>query len=66
MNSIHQRAVLFPKKHNIKVGVKMKHNSISMEEFPEIMKEPMGSKSAKRDKGSGKILPPSPTLACNT
>jgi hypothetical protein len=47
VDSIHQRAVLFPEKHNIKVGVKTKYNSTSMEEFPEIMKEPMGGESAK-------------------
>jgi hypothetical protein len=34
----------------------MQHNSISMEDFPEITKEPMGGKSAKRDKGSGKDI----------
>jgi hypothetical protein len=28
-----------------------------MEEFPEITKEPMGGKSAKRDKGLGKDIP---------
>jgi hypothetical protein len=57
MDSIHQRAVLFPEKRNIKVRVKMKHNSISMEEFPEITKKLMGGKSAKRDKGLGKDIP---------
>jgi hypothetical protein len=57
VDSIHQCAVLFLEKRNIKVGVKTKHNSISMEEFPEITKEPMGGKSAKRDKGSGKDIP---------
>jgi hypothetical protein len=57
VDSIHQRAVLFPEKWNIKVGVKTKHDSISMEEFPEITKEPMGGKSAKRDKGLGKDIP---------
>jgi hypothetical protein len=31
VNSIHQCAVLFPEKQDIKVGVKTKHNSISME-----------------------------------
>ncbi len=31
MDSIHQRAVLFPEKRDIKVGVKTKHNSVSME-----------------------------------
>ncbi len=57
VDSIHQRAVLFPEKWDIKVGVKTKHNSISMEELPEITKEPMGGKSAKGDKGSGKNNP---------
>jgi hypothetical protein len=57
VDSIHQRAVLFPEKRDIKVGVKTKHDSISMEEFPEITKEPMGGKSAKGDKGSGKNIP---------
>jgi hypothetical protein len=57
LDSIHQRAILFPEKRNIKVGVKMKHDSISMEEFPEITKEPMGGESAKRDKGLGKDIP---------
>ncbi len=28
-----------------------------MKEFPEVTKEPMGGKSAKRDKGSGKDIP---------
>jgi hypothetical protein len=28
-----------------------------MKEFPEIVKEPMGGESAKRDKGSGKDIP---------
>jgi hypothetical protein len=31
VDSIHQCAVLFPDKRNVKVGVKMKHDSISME-----------------------------------
>jgi hypothetical protein len=31
VDSIHQRAVLFPEKRDLKVGVKTKHNSISME-----------------------------------
>jgi hypothetical protein len=57
MDSIHQRAVLFLEKLDIKVGVKTKHDSISMEEFPEITKEPMGGKSAIGDKGSGKNIP---------
>ena len=46
VDSIHQRVVLFPKKWKIKVGMKMKCNSISTEEFPEVAKEPMGGKSA--------------------
>jgi hypothetical protein len=57
VGSIHQRAVLFLEKQNIKVGMKMKYNSIFMEEFPEVTKEPMGCKSAKRDKGLGKDIP---------
>ncbi len=57
MDSIHQCAVLFPEKQDIEVRVKMKHNSISMEEFPEITKEPMGGISAKEVKGSGKNIP---------
>ena len=50
MDSIHQRAVLFLEKRDIIVRVKMKHDSISMEEFPEIRKEPMGGESTKGDK----------------
>ncbi len=57
MDSIYQRAVLFPGKWDIKVMVKMKYNSISMEEFPEILEEPMGGESAKGDKGLGKDIP---------
>jgi hypothetical protein len=57
VDSIHQRAVLFLEKWDIKVGVKTKYNSISMEESPEITKEPMGGESAKRDKGSGEDIP---------
>jgi hypothetical protein len=38
VDSIHKCALLFPEKWDIKVRVKMKHNSISMEEFPEITK----------------------------
>jgi hypothetical protein len=56
VDSIHQRAVLFTEKRDIKVGVKTKHDSISMEEFPETLKEPMGGKSAKGDKGLGKNI----------
>jgi hypothetical protein len=47
VDSIHQRGVLIPEKRDIIVGVKTKHDSISMKEFPEITKEPMGGKSAK-------------------
>jgi hypothetical protein len=57
VDSINQLAVLFPKKRDIKVGVKTKHDSISMEEFPEITKEPLGGESAKGDKGLGKNVP---------
>jgi hypothetical protein len=57
LDSTHQRVVLSPEKRNIKVGVKTKYNSISMEEFQEILKEPMGGKSAKRGKGLGKDIP---------
>jgi hypothetical protein len=56
VDSIHQHAVLFQEKQDIKVRVKAKHDSSSMEEFPEIMKEPMGGESAKGDKGSGKNI----------
>jgi hypothetical protein len=49
VDSIHQRVVLFPEKRDIKVVVKTKQDSISMEEFPEITKEPMGGESAKGD-----------------
>ncbi len=47
---------MLPEKRNIKVGMETKYNSISMEEFPEILKEPMGGESAKGDKGSGKDI----------
>jgi hypothetical protein len=57
VDSIHQRVVLFPEKRDIKVRVKTKHDSISMEEFPEITKELMGGESAKGDKGLGKNIP---------
>jgi hypothetical protein len=57
VNSIHQCAFLFLEKRDVKVGLKMEHNSISMEEFPEIAKEPMGGESAKGEKGSGKNIP---------
>jgi hypothetical protein len=56
VDCIHQHAVLFPDRRIIKVGMEMKYNYISMEEFPEILKEPMGGKSAKGDKGSGKDI----------
>jgi hypothetical protein len=65
VNSIHQCAVLLLEKRNIKVGVKMKYNSISMEEFPEIAKEPMGGKSAKKDEGLGKDIPAKSDLDLN-
>jgi hypothetical protein len=58
VDSIHQCAVLFPEKRNIKVGMKTKYNSISMKEFLEITKEPMGGEFANQEK----IFPPSPTL----
>jgi hypothetical protein len=57
VDSIHQRAVLFLEKRNIKVGMKTKYNSIYMEEFLEVTKEPMGGESAERDKGLGKDIP---------
>ncbi len=57
VDSIYQRAALFPEKQDIKVGVKTKHDSISMEEFPEITNKPMNGESAKGDKGSGKDNP---------
>jgi hypothetical protein len=57
VDSVHQRAVLFPEKQDIKVRVKTKQDSISMESFPEITKEPMDGKSAKVDKGLGKDIP---------
>jgi hypothetical protein len=56
VDRIHQRVVLFPEKQNIKVRAMIKYNFISMEEFTEISKEPMGGKSAKRDKGLGKDI----------
>ncbi len=56
VDCFHQRVVLFPEKQNIKVGMKTKYNSISMEEFPEVLKEPMDGESAKEDKGSGKDI----------
>jgi hypothetical protein len=52
VDCIHQHAVLFLEKQNVKVGMKTKYNSMSMEEFPEILKEPMGGESAKGDKRS--------------
>ncbi len=57
VDNIHQRAVLFPEKRDIKVGMKMKHDSISIEEFAEITKEPMGGESPKGDKGLVKDIP---------
>jgi hypothetical protein len=56
VNCIHQCAVLFLEKRNVKVKMKMKYNSLSMKEFPEISNEPMGGKSAKGDKGLGKDI----------
>jgi hypothetical protein len=61
VDGIHQCVVLFTEKRDIKVKVKTKHDSISMEEFPEITKEPMGGKSAKEIKDWEKIFPPSLT-----
>jgi hypothetical protein len=52
MDHIHQRAVMFPEKQDVKVGMETKYNSISMQEFPEILKEPMGGESTKGDKRS--------------
>jgi hypothetical protein len=43
---------MFPKKWYVEVGMEMKYNSISMQEFPEISKEPMGGESTKGDKRS--------------
>jgi hypothetical protein len=57
MDNIHQLAVLFLEKRDVKAGVKTEHDSISMEEFPEIVKEPMGGKSVKGDKGLRKNIP---------
>jgi hypothetical protein len=56
MDGIHQRVVLFLEKRNIKVGMKTKYNSISMEDFLEILEEPMGGESAKGDKGLGEDI----------
>jgi hypothetical protein len=50
VDCIYQCVVLFLEKRNIKVGVKTKYNSISMEELPEISKEPISGESAKGDK----------------
>jgi hypothetical protein len=61
MDCIHQRAVLFPEKRNIKVGMKTKYNFISMEEFPEISKNPWVVSLPKAIKDWEKIFPPSPT-----
>jgi hypothetical protein len=58
--------VLFPEKWKIKVGVKTKYNSISMEEFTEILKEPMSGEPAKRDKGLGKDILTTSDLNLNT
>ncbi len=51
VDCIHQCAVLFPEERYVEARMEMKYNSISMEEFPEFLKEPMGGKSAKGDKG---------------
>ncbi len=51
MDCIHQHAVMFPEKRIVEVGMETKYNSIPMQEFPEILKEPMGGKSTKGDKG---------------
>jgi hypothetical protein len=56
VDCIRQGAVLFPEKWNIKVRVKTKYNSIYMEEFPEILEEPMCGESVKGDKGLGKDI----------
>ncbi len=62
VDSIRQCAVLFLEKRNIKVGVKTKYNSISMEEFPEILKEPIWVASLPKEiKEREKIFLPSPT-----
>ncbi len=50
LDCIHQCAVMFPKKQDVKVGMETKYDSISMQEFPEISKEPMSDESTKGDK----------------
>ncbi len=50
VDCIHQRAVMFPKKQDVKIGMETKYNSISMQEFPEISKELMGDESTEGDK----------------
>jgi hypothetical protein len=39
---IHQRAVMFLEKRDVEVRMETKYNYISMQEFPEISKEPEG------------------------
>jgi hypothetical protein len=65
VDCIHQRAVVFPENRSIKVKMKMKYNSMSMEEFPEILKEPMGGECAKGDKGLGKDISAKSNLNLN-
>jgi hypothetical protein len=50
VDCIHQRAVMFLEKQDVKVGMETKYNSLYMQEFPEISKEPMGGESTKGDK----------------
>jgi hypothetical protein len=38
---------MFPEKWNVNKGMETKYNSVSMQELPEISKEPMGGKSTK-------------------
>jgi hypothetical protein len=57
---IHQHAVMFLEKQDVEVGMETKYNSVSMQEFPAISKEPMGDKSTKGD-NCEKIFPPSLT-----
>ncbi len=52
MDCIHQCTVMFQEKQNVEVGMETIYNSISMQEFPEFSKEPMGGESTKGDKGS--------------
>jgi hypothetical protein len=41
---------MFPEKWDVEVGMETKYNSISMQEFSEISKEPMGGESTKDEK----------------